>query len=156
MSTFVWQGIDEPRLEIARVELDGTRLRARGTQIGIAYELRYELEEPSLGVEIVAGPSLELDLEPGRDHFDLGYSPLFNSLPVLAHGLHRGRGARDFTMTWVSVPDLAVEASEQRYVPLGRGVVRFVSGDFEADVEFDADGFVVHYPGLATRVFPSG
>ena len=55
-------------------------------------------------------------------------------------------------MAWVSVPDLAVSASEQRYEPLDRGVVRFRSGSFSADLELDADGFVVRYPGLAERV----
>jgi hypothetical protein len=30
--------------------------------------------------------------------------------------------------------------------------VRFVSGDFTADIRFDAAGFVLDYPGLARRV----
>ena len=94
-----------------------------------------------------------LDLPLGEaDAFDLGFSPLFNALPVLRHGLHRGGEARDLTMAWVSVPDLAVSPSEQRYEPLDRDVVRFRSGAFSADLELDADGFVVRYPGLAERV----
>jgi uncharacterized protein len=52
----------------------------------------------------------------------------------------------------VNVPELFVERSAQRYVPLERGVVRYRSGSFSADIEFDADGFVVRYPGLAERV----
>jgi hypothetical protein len=145
---FVWRGLDAPRMEIAHVEVDGGRLRARGTQIGVAYELRYELEEPRLRVEVVGERTLDLELEDGRDHFDLGYSPLFNTLPVLA-GLD---AARDFVMTWVSVPDLAVRPSPQRYEPLGSGLVRFREGDFVADLEVDDDGFVVRYPGLAERI----
>jgi hypothetical protein len=42
--------------------------------------------------------------------------------------------------------------SEQRYEPLGNGVIRFRAGDFTADIRFDGDGFVVDYPGLAKRV----
>ena len=39
--TLLWRGLDEPRMEIVRVEsLD----RAHGTQIGIAYELRWRLD----------------------------------------------------------------------------------------------------------------
>jgi hypothetical protein len=57
-------------------------------------------------------------------------------------------------MTWVSVPDLTVSRSEQRYEPIAPGVVRFRSGSFEADLEFDDEGFVVRYPGLAERVDP--
>jgi uncharacterized protein len=152
MQSMVWQGLDAPRMEVARVERDGDRLRARGTQIGVVYELRYELEEPRLRLELVGARSLELELEDGRDHFDLGYSPLFNSSPVIRYGLHRGGESRDFVMTLVSVPSLEVERSEQRYEPFAPGLVRFRSGDFTAMLELDEDGFVVRYPGLATRL----
>jgi hypothetical protein len=55
-------------------------------------------------------------------------------------------------MAWVAVPELVVSESQQRYVPLADGVVRFRSGSFSADVEFDGAGFVLRYPGLAERV----
>ena len=157
--TLVWTGAPrEVRLEVARVDVEGARLRASGTQIGIAdepYELRYELDEPRLRVEVVGVRARELELENGRDHFDVGFSPLFNSLPVLRHGLHRGGEPRDFVMTLVSVPALEIEESHQGYDPLsGEGLVRFRSGVFEADLEFDDAGFVVHYPGLAEQVWP--
>jgi hypothetical protein len=84
---------------------------------------------------------------------DLAGSPLFNSLPVLRDRLHEGGGdAREYTMAYVRVPELSAERSQQRYTPLGRGLVRFRSGDFTADLEFDRDGFVTRYPGLADRV----
>jgi hypothetical protein len=54
--TLVWKGLDAPRMEIAHVELGGDNLRARGTQIGSDYELRYEVEEPRLHVEVVGAP----------------------------------------------------------------------------------------------------
>ena len=54
-------------------------------------------------------------------------------------------------MSWVDVPSLAVTRSEQRYEPLGDLMVRFTAGDFTADIEFDEPGFVVRYPGIATR-----
>jgi uncharacterized protein len=145
--TLVWRGLDAPRMEVARAEVDAGNLRAEGTQLGVAYELRYELEPGRLRVEVVGGRSIDIGLY-GADFFDLGYSPLFNSLPVLA-GLD---GASDFVMSWVEVPSLEVKQSEQRYEPLGGGVVRFSSGSFTADIEFDAEGFVTRYPGLAVRV----
>jgi hypothetical protein len=144
---FVWRGLDEPRMEIARAEVDDGNLRAEGTQIGVAYELRYELEPGRLRAQVVGGRSIDIGLD-GADFFDLGYSPLFNSLPVLA-GLD---GAADFVMSWVEVPSLEVKRSEQRYERLGGGVVRFSSGSFTADIEFDDHGFVARYPGLAERV----
>jgi uncharacterized protein len=143
----VWRGVDEPRMEIARAEVDGAELRARGTQIGVSYELRYELEPGRLRVEVVDGPSVDLGLEE-TDFFDLAASPLFNSLPVLA-GLER---ATDFVMSFVHVPSLEVTRSEQRYEPLGDRRVRYKSGSFVADLDFDADGFVARYEGLAELV----
>jgi hypothetical protein len=134
-------------MEIAWAEVDGAELRARGTQIGVGYELRYELEPGRLRAEIVDGPSVDLGLH-GTDFFDVGFSPLFNSLPILG-GLE---AARDFVMTFVEVPSLEISRSEQRYEPLGAGVVQFRSGSFVADIEFDAEGFVTRYEGLAARV----
>ena len=87
---------------------------------------------------------------------DLGLCPLTNTMPVLRHGLHRGPGEREFLVAWVSVPGLVVRPSRQVYTHLGRtdggGHVRYASGDFRSDLEFDADGCVVDYPGLARRL----
>jgi hypothetical protein len=149
--TLVWRGLDAPRMEIARVERTDDALRANGTQIGVAYELRYELEPQLLRLEVVGERKLDVELE-GRDFFDLGYSPLFNSLPVLRDDLLAGGRARDYLMRFVSMPELDVVDGEQRYEPLGSGRVRFRSGDFAADLDFDDDGFVVRYAGLAERI----
>ncbi|WP_367319524.1 putative glycolipid-binding domain-containing protein [Streptomyces sp. HUAS ZL42] len=87
---------------------------------------------------------------------DLGLCPLTNTMPVLRHGLHLTPGEQEFVMAWVAVPDLAVMPSRQTYTHLasagGGGRVRFASGDFHSDLEFDADGFVVEYPELARRL----
>jgi uncharacterized protein len=145
--TLVWRGLDEPRMEIARAEPVDGGLSASGTQIGVAYELRYELEPGRLRAEVVGGASIDVGLD-GADFFDLAASPLFNSLPVLG-GLDR---TKDFVMAFVDVPSLEVSRSEQRYEPLGGGLIRYSSGSFVAEIEFDADGFVTHYEGLAERV----
>jgi hypothetical protein len=91
---------------------------------------------------------------------DLGLSPLFNTPPVLRHRLLRGGGSVDFVMAWVSVPDLAVHRSAQRYtfvrtIDDERSVVRFESlaGDaFKADIRYDRNGLVLDYPGIGTRM----
>ena len=51
--TLVWSGLDEPRMEVAHVDVDGAEVGARGTQIGRSYELRYELEPRRLLAEVV-------------------------------------------------------------------------------------------------------
>jgi uncharacterized protein len=146
----VWSGLDAPRMEIARVELDGGQLRAEGTQIGIAYELRYVLERGTLELEVVGGRARRV--EPGdTDFVDLGYSPLTNTLPILRDGLLEGGEPRDYVMALVEVPSLEVARSEQRYEPFAPGLVRFRSGEFTAMLELDDDGFVVRYPALAAR-----
>jgi hypothetical protein len=146
-----WIGEDAPRMEVVRVERRGRDLRAEGTQLGGTYELRYRLEADVLALELVGELSVEVELG-GADFFDLGYSPLFNSLPVIRDGLLERAQPRSYLMRWIDVPSLDVQQSEQRYEALGEGLVRFRAGDFTADIQFDAAGFVVDYPGLARRV----
>jgi hypothetical protein len=100
----------------------------------------------------------------GRSEFDgaldvdLHYSPLFNALPIRRLGLHRQTGDREVPMVFVNLPTLQVELVKQRYrtvSPLDeqrRSVVHFSSESFHADLVVDADGMVIDYPGLATRL----
>jgi uncharacterized protein len=85
---------------------------------------------------------------------DLGFSALFNSLPVLRERLLERAEPMDFEMAWVSVPDLAVNRSPQRYVPLSEERVQFLSsgGAFRAEIHFDADGLVTLYEDFLERV----
>ncbi len=176
-----WRGVEEWLAEHASVELTDDGILASGVQLGVEpedYRVDYLLDVPSdwvtrrLEVE-ASGPGwrralvLEHDgggawtcngernaaLDGAMD-CDLAYSPLTNLMPIRRYDLHVGGGTRDFLMAWVSVPDLVVHASPQRYVHVRRGVVRFVSldGDFRSELEVDADGLVVRYPGLAERV----
>ncbi len=138
-------------MEVAHLAVHDGTLRATGTQLGVAYELRYELAPELLRLDLVGERRLEVALD-GLDFFDLGSSPLFNSLPVLRDRLLDGGGPRDYVMRWVSVPELEADESPQRYEPLGAGVVRFTSGSFVADIRFDDAGFVNRYEGLAERV----
>ena len=129
-----------------------------------------EIQRSSAGVWSAFGQSagkLEMP-EPGGDptelgdalDLDLGLSPVFNTMPVLRHNLHN-EGAEDLLMVWVSVPDLSVHASPQRYTFVERRaderrLVRFEAvgegEDFVADVQFDSEGLVVDYPGIASRI----
>ena len=152
--TLAWVGDGAARMEVARVDRDGDGITATGTQLGAVYELRYLLQPALLWVEVVGERSLELDLD-GVDFFDLGWSPLFNSLPVIRDRLLDPGPPRDYVMRWIEVPSLDVRQSEQRYEPLGNGVVRFSSGSFTADIQFDEAGFVESYPGIGTRIVGS-
>jgi hypothetical protein len=138
-------------MEVAHAERHGKVLTAVGTQLGAIYELRYRLLEPELlRLELVGHRALDVPLD-DADFFDLGWSPLFNSLPVMRDGLLEPGPARDYVMRWVDVPSLEVTTSDQRYEPLGNGSVCFRSGGFAAEIRFDENEFVVDYPGIAKR-----
>jgi len=89
---------------------------------------------------------------------DLALSPLTNSMPVLRHGLLDAGGPLEFLMAWVSVPDLHVYPSRQRYTFVRKSgelsIVRYESSsrDFVADLSFDRDGLCVSYPGIGRSV----
>jgi len=147
--TLVWRGLDAPRMEIVRAEsLD----RAQGTQIGIAYELRWTLDGAVLELALNGGPGIRVELG-DADFFDLQHSAFFNSLPVARDGLlNEGAPTREYTMRFVRVPELTAEPAWQRYEPLGNRVVRYRSRGFQADITFDADGFVALYQDYLERV----
>jgi uncharacterized protein len=104
-----------------------------------------------------AGRTLPGTEEPERlaDAFDvdLGAAPLLNTVPVRRLGLADAVPGTSHTIrvAWVLVPSLQVIAAEQVYTALGAGRVRYSSGDFTAELDLDAEGYVNHYPGLADR-----
>ncbi|MFJ9338749.1 putative glycolipid-binding domain-containing protein [Streptomyces sp. NPDC101733] len=129
------------------------RLRVTVERAGSTRELDLRNEAGRWTVNGEDRPDLD-----GALDCDLGLCPLTNTMPVLRHGLHLGPGTgpRHFLMAWVSVPDLEVSANRQTYThlaPTAHGArVRYASGDFRGDVEFDRDGLVLDYPGLATAL----
>ncbi|MDW5329106.1 putative glycolipid-binding domain-containing protein [Plantactinospora sp. KLBMP9567] len=84
---------------------------------------------------------------------DLSASPLFNTLPVRRLRLREAApgSSHRVVAVWVLVPSLQVVPAEQTYTVLEGGNVRFTSESFTADLTLDADGYVLHYPGLAHR-----
>ena len=176
MSRLVWRGLEEWLAEACEVTLSGERLHARGVQLGAEphpYRADYELTtganwiterllvscgERSLELRRADDGSWTANGEPqphvqGALDCDMAFSPLTNFMPA-----RRLAGQPvDHVMAWVSVPDLAVLRSEQRYEPIDARTVRFIGLEdgFTADLELDEDGLVVRYPRLAERV-PSG
>src|SRR5205814_537970 len=149
-----WLGDGARRMEVAHVEQTAPQFVASGTQLGVVYELRYQLQDDALHLNLVGEQTVEVGLD-GADFFDLGWSPLFNSLPVIRDGLLQPGPPRDYLMRWVDVPSLELSMSEQRYEPLGNGVIRFRAGDFLSEITFDTEGFVVNYPGIGARRYRS-
>ena len=65
--------------------------------------------------------------------------------------LGRRQSTFEVTVAWVLPPSLVVEPAVQTYTVLGPNRVRYQAGSFTADLDLDADGYVVDYPGLAAR-----
>ena len=177
MSLLVWRGVEEWLAEACEVTVSGDRLQARGVQLGAEphpYRVDYELTTGANWVterlQVVCGER-SLDLvragdgswtangEPqphvqGALDCDLAFSPLTNFMPAR----RLAAAPVDHVMAWVSVPDLEVLRSEQRYEPIDARTVRYIGldSDFTADLELDEDGFVVRYQRLAERVVSGG
>jgi hypothetical protein len=119
---------------------------------------RWTARTRARGTVDLPAPGGDMSAFKGALDCDLALSPLTNTMPVLRHGLLSGGGPIDFVMAWVSVPDLAVQVSPQRYTFIGRerdrSLVRYESGsrNFVAELVFDPDGFVIAYPGIGRQV----
>ncbi|HJZ77334.1 MAG TPA: putative glycolipid-binding domain-containing protein [Vicinamibacterales bacterium] len=90
----------------------------------------------------------------GAVDVDLSVTPFTNTLAIRRLDLAQGHTA-DIRAVYVRLPDLSVTIDPQRYTCLKRGrLYRYESldSDFVRDVEIDADGLVVTYPGLFRRV----
>jgi len=178
---YVWRGLEEWLAEAALIAMDADSLTASGTQFGeepepyrVDYELatgeRFVTRRASLTSRTAAGER-RLELVRGGDggwaangepvpdvqgalDCDLANCPVTNTMPVLRERLREGGASRDFVMAWISVPDLTVHRSEQRYEPIDDHTVRFVSldSDFRAELVLDDRGLVVRYPRMAERL----
>jgi uncharacterized protein len=87
----------------------------------------------------------------GCDDIDINCTPLTNTLPIRRLGWAAGQ-AYDIDVAYVSVPDLDVRKARQRYTRLSGAAFRYESGSFQADLEVDADGIVLDYPGIWRRL----
>lgn len=100
------------------------------------------------------GGGLALAHLDGAIDVDLSITPFTNTLPIRRLALAEGQRA-DIRAVYLRLPDLSVTVDRQRYTCLIRGrQYRYESldSDFIRDIDIDADGLVVTYPGLFTRV----
>jgi hypothetical protein len=89
----------------------------------------------------------------GAIDVDLPITPFTNTLPIRRLGLAAGASA-EIAVVYVRAPELSVEVDHQRYTciePLRRYRYDAVDGSFTAEIDVDADGLVVTYPGLFRR-----
>jgi hypothetical protein len=99
----------------------------------------------------------------GAADCDLALWPLTNTMPIVRDDLigrahRREAGTFDYVVAWVSVPDLIVRRSEQRYSvsdPVQGEVgalAHYATDSFHTMLEVDGNGLMVNYPGLARLI----
>jgi hypothetical protein len=141
------------------VELDGEwrtrRARVRGRSLSSLGEVELEIEADGDGHWRVDGAAVsELD---GCLDLDLEASSVTNAFPVRRLGLAVGERAQT-PAAWVRALDLRVDRLEQHYERIadsdaGHERFRYAAPtlDFSSELEYDAFGLVVAYPGIAVR-----
>jgi uncharacterized protein len=137
-------------LRVVRLERASGRWRVTASEQGDLEAALRAAGAPPAGLPGCESP----DLLAGALDIDLENSPLTNTLPLRRLALfERAPGAtHDIEMAFVRLPSLEVVHSVQTYRALGGGVVDFRSGDFQATLTMDSDGYIIHYPDLAQRV----
>lgn len=119
--------------------------------VGMACSI--QIASDGLGAWTTAGGS-PLPALDGAIDVDIMATPFTNTLPIRRLRLDEGQSA-EITVAYVSVPDLALSASRQRYTCLKSGsLYRFesVESGFSRDIAIDRLGLVVEYPDLFRRV----
>lgn len=165
-------GLDECRVAIgpAGVDLKGEVAAEPGDRPWCRYAIACDASwrTRAVSVDLADGRRLRLasdgagnwtrDGEPvpelaGALDVDLSGTPATNTLPIRRLALRIGDRAR-IPCAYVELPSLAVRLEAQRYTRLAETRYHFESPShgFARDVEVDAEGLVVSYPGLFRRV----
>ncbi|HEU4784161.1 MAG TPA: putative glycolipid-binding domain-containing protein [Ktedonobacterales bacterium] len=101
-----------------------------------------------------------LDALQGCIDVDIMLTPLTNTLPIRRLQLAPGE-SREISVVYVAAPDLSIRPFRQRYTRLddADGGQRYryesVESGFTAVLPVDDDGFVIDYPGIWRRVWPT-
>lgn len=171
----IWLGREWPGAEFLSIRSDDDGISAEGTiaalvedrPMRLTYRLRCDPEwrVRSLAIETSDGGHLALTAD-GEGSWtddagtaieglarcidvDIRATPFTNTLPIRRLKLWDGEEA-ELRVAFVSVPDLTVTPMVQRYTCLEwghtGGVIRYESGDFQADLQVDRDGLVTDYP----------
>jgi len=176
--SILWRRLDRPGHEAARLVPAGSEWRLRGAAVflheGQASRLDYEVvcdrgwhtrsarisgwvESDSIEIEIAVDSSGLWRLNDrgcpeaaGCIDLDLNFSPSTNLLPIRRLDLAIGQEA-SVRAAWLRFPSFSLEPLDQLYRRLDGSRYRYESagGEFTADLEVDASGFVTRYPGFA-------
>lgn len=87
---------------------------------------------------------------------DMLFSPFFNTLPIRRGRLQERSAAITIPTLYLNLPDMSVVAATASYSSTGPGAgIKVNTPGTDArgtTVTVDSEGFVIDYPGLATRI----
>ncbi|GAB3092900.1 putative glycolipid-binding domain-containing protein [Isoptericola nanjingensis] len=182
MTTYRWRGLGTGSVEHLDLLARDDRLRARSVVDLGPVRLEYAMELGTgpgdswtfrvLRLRSSDGRQLDLSREADDDwrvdgaarpdlseavDVDLSFSPFTNTLPIRRLDLAVGAAA-DIVTAYVDGETFEVSPDPQRYTRLDadRYVYESRDGDFHREISVDADGLVVDYPGLFTRLADDG
>jgi hypothetical protein len=175
--TIVWRRLDLPGHEVATIARASGGWRVEGVAVLVESErpcrVEYEIECDARWLTRrclirghIGGRRVHLDVErsvngawsidgaevpalAGCDDVDLGFSPSTNLLPIRRLELPVGAQAT-VRAAWIRFPELTAEVLVQTYtrVSADRYVYESAGGAFRRELQVDAFGCVLDYPGL--------
>lgn len=181
MAVICWRRIDMIGLELLalRIEADGVRANSSvicawdgGFRLEHSWDLTTDWRTRSLRIarhDASGRRTLSLERDggfwlvdckrrpdlDGADDPDLSVTPFCNTLVIRRVRSFKGASLTVETV-YVDGDDLSVTRSRQRYDRMGPGWVRYidqgVAAGFEADLQVDEEGLVIHYENLFERV----
>lgn len=119
----------------------------------IGSDLIVQLARDSVG-NWVDGSATALPQFAGAIDIDISITPFTNTLPIRRLNLQRGQ-SEEILAVYIQVPGLSITTDRQRYTCLEAGRryrYESVDSDFTREIDVDANGLVVTYPGLFRRV----
>jgi len=178
MTTYRWRGLGTGGVEHLDLHLRDGRLRARSVVDLGPVRLEYAMELDTVwtfgALRLRSSDGRQLDVSRDADgawavdggarpdladavDVDLSFSPFTNTLPIRRLGLAVGSAA-DLVTAYVDGDTFEVSPDPQRYTRLDtdRYVYESRDGDFHREITVDAEGVVVDYPGLFSRIADDG
>lgn len=180
--SFRWGLVEGPGIELLTMTFHTEGVLAQGMLVGesegqaygLAYSVSVDTQWQTRQVDIsspAGGPALRIQSD-GNGHWhdaisdralpaldgcidvDIAGTPFTNTLPIRRHEWLKGQ-SRDFSMAYVSVPELEPSARPQRYTCLKSGkrfLFESIGENFQAELSIDEDGIVIDYSGLFYRI----
>ena len=119
----------------------------------IGSDLTAELASDGVGNWVDGSGAAQPQLGNAID-IDLSITPFTNTLTIRRLNLQRGQ-SQEILAVYIQLPSLGITTDRQRYTCLEAGRryrYESVDSDFTREIEVDAHGLVVTYPGLFRRV----